>query len=55
MTGASATFSSRLAPTFAQYVDLKRALGQRFYSTTRLALSDRWTDSCTTKLASTLT
>ena len=35
MTRASATFSSRLAPTFAQYVDLKRALGQRFYNPTR--------------------
>jgi len=53
MTRASATFSSRLAPRLAQYVDLKRALAN--VSTTRLALSDRWTDSCTTKLASTLT
>jgi hypothetical protein len=27
MTRANATFSSRLAPALAQYVDLKRALG----------------------------
>ena len=30
MTRANTTFSSRLAPAFAQYVDLKRALGLRF-------------------------
>ena len=30
MTRANPTFSSRLAPAFAQYVDLKRALGLRF-------------------------
>ncbi len=30
MTRVNATFSSRLAPAFAQYVDLKRALGLRF-------------------------
>ena len=35
MTRANATFSSRLAPALAQYVDLKRALGQRFYNPTR--------------------
>ena len=47
MTRANATFSSRLAPGFAQYVNLKR-------STTRLALSNLWTDS-STKLPSTQT
>lgn len=30
MTKATATFSSRLAPALKRYVDLKRALGQRF-------------------------
>jgi integrase/recombinase XerD len=35
MTRANATFSSRLAPAFAQYVDLKRALGRRFDNPTR--------------------
>jgi integrase/recombinase XerD len=35
MTRANATFSSRLTPTFAQYVDLKRALGLRFDNSTR--------------------
>ena len=35
MTRADATFSSRLAAAFAQYVDLKQALGQRFYNPTR--------------------
>ena len=35
MTRANASFSSRLAPAFAQYVDLKRALGRRFDNPTR--------------------
>jgi integrase/recombinase XerD len=35
MTGATAAFASLLAPIFARYVDLKRALGRRFDSTTR--------------------
>jgi len=35
MTRANATFSSRLAPVFARYVDLKRALGRRFDNPTR--------------------
>jgi len=43
MTGAVATFSSRLAPALRRYVDLKRALGQRFCPQTRtLASLDRF-------------
>jgi len=34
MTGRNSTFSSRLAPVFARYVDLKRALGRRFNNAT---------------------
>jgi integrase/recombinase XerD len=35
MTRATPAFSSRLAPTLARYVDLKRALGLRFRNATR--------------------
>ncbi|MCI0719944.1 MAG: hypothetical protein L0338_13390 [Acidobacteria bacterium] len=35
MTRATALFSSRLAPVFARYVDLKRALGRCFDIPTR--------------------
>jgi integrase len=35
MTGANSTFCSRLAPVFARYVNLKRALGRRFDHETR--------------------
>lgn len=35
MTRANATFSSGLAPIFAQYVDLNQALGRVFYNPTR--------------------
>jgi len=34
VTTATTTFSSRLAPTLARYVDLKRALGRRFSGAT---------------------
>jgi len=35
MTGVTTAFSSLLAPVFARYVDLKRALGRRFDNETR--------------------
>ena len=35
MTRATPTFSSRLAPTLARYIDLKTALGRRFENATR--------------------
>jgi integrase len=39
-------FSSRLAPVFSRYVDLKRALGQRFYISSRTLQSlDRFLDN----------
>jgi integrase len=43
MTGATAVFSSRLAPVFARYVALKRTLGRRFDNPTRtLQLLDQF-------------
>ncbi len=39
MTGVTTAFSSLLAPVFAQYVDLKRALGRRFDNETRTVQS----------------
>ena len=43
MSDVTAVFSSRLAPVFARYVDLKRALGRRFDNPTRtLQLLDRF-------------
>jgi integrase/recombinase XerD len=43
-------FSSRLAPVFSRYVDLKRALGQRFYISSRTLQSlDRFLDNRSAK------
>ncbi len=39
MTRATVTFSSPLTPSLKRYVDLKRALGQRFYIQTRNLVS----------------
>ncbi|HKN36467.1 MAG TPA: tyrosine-type recombinase/integrase [Terriglobales bacterium] len=50
MTGTAAVFSSRLAPLLTQYVDLKRALGQRFDNPTRTLQSlDRFLQDRATK------
>jgi integrase/recombinase XerD len=52
MTRADATFSSRLAAAFARYVDLKQALGQRFYNPTRTLRSlDRFLHDRATEYA----
>ena len=49
MIGANWTFSSPLAPIFARYVDLKRALGRRFDHETRILQSlDRFLHDQTT-------
>ena len=48
----SPVFSSRLAPSFARYVDLKRALGRRFDLPARTLQS---IDSSATKAQSTRT
>src|SRR5258708_12554113 len=39
MTRATVMFSSPLTPSLKRYVDLKRALGQRFYIQTRTLVS----------------
>ena len=50
MTRATATFSSPLAPALKRYVDLKRALGQRFDPQTRTLESlDRFLQDHATK------
>ena len=46
-------FSSRLAPAFARYVDLKRALGRRFDLPARSC--NPWTDFSATKTQNTRT
>jgi integrase/recombinase XerD len=50
MSIATTTFSSRLAPTLARYVDLKRALGRRFKGPTHTLKSlDRFLHNQATK------
>ena len=47
MTSVTPAFSSLLAPAFARYVDLKRALGRRF--DVPLVRCNPWTDSSVTR------
>jgi integrase len=49
MTGSTSAFSSRLAPVFARYVALKRALGRNFDNPARtLQLLDQFLHGCAT-------